>query len=82
MYFGNAIKKYGWENFVGEILLDGLTYEEACQKEIELIAKYKSNNSQYGYNISSGGAGSNKHKLNEELQEKLLSVFDKIKLSK
>lgn len=65
-YIYKAIKKYGWNNIKHEILFSNLTKEEACQKEIELIAKYKSNNSQYGYNISSGGAGSNKHKLNEE----------------
>ena len=43
-HFFNAIKKYGWENIKHEVLFCGLTKEEAEQKEIELIAKHKSNN--------------------------------------
>lgn len=58
-HFYGAIQKYGWDNFSHEVLLDGLSKEEAQQKEIELIAKYRSNNSQYGYNISSGGESGN-----------------------
>jgi hypothetical protein len=54
-YFYNAILKYGWDNIRHEVLLTGLTREEAEQKEIELIAKYKSNNRAYGYNIDYGG---------------------------
>ena len=50
-----AICKYGWENIKHEILYDGLTKEEACKKEIELIAYYKSNQKEFGYNISPGG---------------------------
>ena len=54
-HFWNAIVKYGWDNFKHEILFTDLTKEEAEQKEIELIAFYKSNCSEFGYNISSGG---------------------------
>ena len=50
-----AILKYGWDNIKHEILYSGLTKEEACQKEIELIARYKSNNPDFGYNIDNGG---------------------------
>lgn len=71
-YFTNAIQKYGWEAFTHEILFDGLTKEEACEKEIELIAFHRSNNDDYGYNISSGGefAGTG-HTLSEEVRKKL-----------
>lgn len=58
-YFFRAILKYGWDNFKHEILFSDLTKEEACQKEIELIKFHKSNNPNYGYNISTGGEGSN-----------------------
>ena len=53
--FYNAIQKYGWKNMKSEVLFTGLTKEEACAKEIELIAQYDSTNPKYGYNISKGG---------------------------
>ena len=54
-YFFKAIKKYSWENIKHEILFVNLTKKEAEQKEIELIAYYKSNQKEYGYNIENGG---------------------------
>ena len=54
-YFNNAIKKYGWCNFEHHILYTNLTKEEAEQKEIEFISKYKTTQLENGYNISSGG---------------------------
>lgn len=54
-HFYNAILKYGWDNIKHEILFENLTKEEACQKEIELIAKYKSSDRKFGYNKSLGG---------------------------
>ena len=60
--FFYAIQKYGWENIAHEIIKENLTEEEAQQLEIELIAKYKSNQADFGYNISSGGKGT--HHIN------------------
>lgn len=54
-YFYRAIQKYGWENIKHEVLFEGLTQEEACAKEIALIAEYKSTDYHYGYNNSIGG---------------------------
>lgn len=54
-YFTHAIEKYGWENFEHEILYEGLSKEEACEKEISLIKKYDSSNHEKGYNITTGG---------------------------
>lgn len=51
----NAIIKYGWDNFTHEILFTGLSKKEAEEKEIELIAKYKSYDDRFGYNIEFGG---------------------------
>lgn len=71
-YFMNAIRKYTWEAFTHEILFDGLTKEEACEKEIELIGFHRSNNEDYGYNISSGGEfGGTGHTLSEEARRAL-----------
>lgn len=53
-YFGNAIKKYGWENIKHEILFDGLSCEEAILKEAETIAFYNSTNPEKGYNVAPG----------------------------
>ena len=53
--FYKAIQKYGWDTFTHEILFDGLTMQEAEAKEIELIAKYKTNSKKFGYNIANGG---------------------------
>lgn len=55
VYFDSAIQKYNWNNIKHEILYTNLSKEEAEQKEIELIKKYKSNNNKYGYNIFDGG---------------------------
>lgn len=54
-YFYNAIKKYGWENFEPEIIVDGLTQEEADILEEYFIKQYNSTDRSIGYNISFGG---------------------------
>jgi group I intron endonuclease len=54
-YFGNAINKYGWDGFSHEVLFTGLRKETACKIEIALIKAYRSNQHDYGYNISEGG---------------------------
>lgn len=68
-FLKNAIQKYGWENAKHEILYENLTKEEAEQKEIELIALYKSNQREYGYNIENGGNHNGKH--SEETKRKI-----------
>ena len=70
-HFANAIKKYGWDNFIHEILVIGLTKDEACQKEIELIAFYKSNQSEFGYNRSIGGEVNKGWHHTEEAKRKI-----------
>ena len=70
-----AIAKYGWENIEHKILFEDLSYEEATNKEIELIAKYKTNcrkyGNQYGYNLTDGGEGTTGHVLSEESKQKI-----------
>lgn len=70
-YFYSSIQKYGWDNFKHEILFEGLTKEEAEAKEIELIAYYKSNQREYGYNHAQGGSVNSGYKLSKETRLKL-----------
>lgn len=67
--FYNAIQKYGFENFQHEILFENLTKKEAEQKEVELIAYYKSNQKEYGYNVDNGGNSIGSH--SEATRQKL-----------
>lgn len=75
--FWRAIEKYGWDNFTHDILENNLTHDEACEKEIMYINKYQSNNSKYGYNVTSGGDGSPKHgiKIAQLFQNQIVNVF-------
>lgn len=68
-YFWNAIQKYGWDAFDHEVMMVGLTQQEAMAKEIEFIAYYKSNDRRYGYNLDSGGYCSGR--ISEESRRKM-----------
>lgn len=54
-HFWNAIQKYGWDNFEHDVIYQGLNLDEASCIEKELIAKYNTNNPNFGYNLTSGG---------------------------
>lgn len=68
-YFGNAIQKYGWDNFKHEILAQGLTADEACDLERYYIDLWNLTDHRYGYNLHGGGM-INKH-VSEETRQKL-----------
>ena len=60
--FAYALNKYpNWNNdWTHTIIAEQLTHQEACDKEVELIALYKSNckryrSPTYGYNMTDGG---------------------------
>ena len=83
----NAIRKFGWENIRHEILFENLTQKEAENKEIELIAFYKSCDKNFGYNLKSGGnCGKHcqltKEKISKHCKGKILSQETKNKISK
>lgn len=54
-HFNFAIEKYGWDGFTHEVIAEGLTKEEACQMEQDLIREYRTTDDRYGYNLSTGG---------------------------
>lgn len=72
-HFYNAIQKYGWDNIKHEVLIDGLTKQEAESLEIKIIAYYDSANPKKGYNISPGGglaAESTRRKMSENARKR------------
>jgi len=68
--FWSAICKYGWDGFEHEIVVSGLTKEEACELEVKLIKEYKTQDRDFGYNILEGG---NTPKMTEEVRKKMSS---------
>lgn len=66
--FFRAIKKYGWSNIKHEVLAEGLSKDQACAMEQDLIAEYQSHNPEFGYNLTSGGEH---YEPNDEWRRKL-----------
>jgi group I intron endonuclease len=76
---GNAIKKYGEENFDVFVLKECSSIEELKQKEIECIKERKSFVRLGGYNMTKGGDGRLGCKHSEETKRKIsLSNIGKI----
>lgn len=67
--FYRAIKKHGWDNFKHEILLEGLTKEEAELAERLFIGYWNLTDNRYGYNIELGGDSIGK--VSEETKKKI-----------
>jgi group I intron endonuclease len=65
-YFPYAIRKYGWENFTKEILIDDVPEEDLDNLEINYIDFYNSSNREKGYNCTKGGGGISGYKFTEE----------------
>ena len=52
-----AIRKYGWDNFTKEILIEDVPTEDLDNLEISYIKIHNANNQMYGYNMTAGGEG-------------------------
>lgn len=64
-----ATLKYNWDTEIEHnILAEGLSKEDAEQMEKDLIAKYKTNDTHFGYNIAEGGSAPT---FSEETRKKL-----------
>lgn len=74
--FHNALKKYGWDGFSHVVLYSELSEVEAKEKEIELIAKYHTNEEANGYNITEGGDGTSGYKRSAD-EIKAMSISRK-----
>lgn len=81
-YFARAIHKYGWDNFSHEILFEGLTAQEASDKEIELIASYNTyvgDPNCQGYNLTRGGFGGVKYLTEEDRRQTINKMSNESK---
>lgn len=65
--FAAAVKKYGWNNFTHEILVKGITLDEANTLETKFILEYDTL-SPNGYNLTTGGGVTT---LSEETRQKI-----------
>lgn len=52
---GRAIAKYGWDNIGHDVIVTCETKDEAEEMERWLIARYRTDDPEYGYNVLPGG---------------------------
>lgn len=74
-YFQTALAKYGFENFSFYIMGIFKDEQECLEKEKLWIAYFKSNNRQFGYNITEGGEGISGYKHTDETKKHLSKVM-------
>lgn len=67
--FNRAIQKYGWDKFEHQVVATGLSKEDAMIEERRLISKFKSNQAEFGYNLTTGGEVNKK--ISEETRKRL-----------
>ena len=79
--FYAAIQKYGWDGFDHIILYDGLSEAEAKRLECSLIAEYRTQDRNYGYNLTSGGDGTAGYHPSAETRSKLSEARKRENLS-
>ena len=68
---------YGWRNIEHIILEEGLTRDEACEIEKELIAKYDATNPKVGYNKCKAASGDNSGIIFTKEMRRKLSIAHK-----
>jgi len=66
-----AIKKYGKENFVKEVIDNCTTLDELNIKEAYWINLFNSTNKKIGYNLTNGGEGGDTRKFYSKKQKEL-----------
>ena len=69
--FYSAIKKFGWNNILHEVIAAGLTEEQAYVMEEKLISDYDATNPERGYNLATG-KGSTGVVISEETRRRLI----------
>lgn len=68
-YFSNAIRKYGKDNWLHEIIEENIESQELSDiREIYWISEFKSNQKEFGYNSTSGGGSM---RITQEVKDKI-----------
>lgn len=68
--FYRAIQKYGWDNISHEVIATGLSKDDACKEEKELIFLLDTTNPEHGYNMTDGGEN---YVMAEAVKQKIAS---------
>lgn len=71
LHFYRAIKKYGWDAFEHELIIDGLSKKNAEKMEKYLISKYKTYDDTKGFNIAKGGRSNSGFHQTEETRKRI-----------
>lgn len=77
LYLYRAIRRFGIENFSFRILEMNIPLEKLNEREIYYINKYKSNDSEYGYNMTKGGHLTVASKITEEIAKEIIKTIKK-----
>lgn len=71
LHFYRAIKKYGWNAFEHELIIDGLSKTNAEKMEIFLINEHKTYDDTKGFNIAKGGRSNSGFHQTEETRKRI-----------
>lgn len=74
-YFYSAIQKYGWDSFEHIVLFINLTEKEAKYLEMLYVTIFRSNNVNFGYNMTQGGDSVNINCCREVFQYSIDGEF-------
>jgi len=89
LFFYNSLKKYGWNNFIWEVIEECESKEELDEMEFHYIKQFHSHVSENGYNLTWGGDGNScirsketKNKMSEAQQKRWKNSENIIEASK
>lgn len=68
--FRNAINKYGWNNFLHEVVFQGLSKDDATYLE-SLLIKCFNTKIPNGYNMTDGGEGASGYEIPDDVKAKM-----------
>lgn len=73
LYLYRAFRRWGVENFTFQILEEDINIEELNEKEQRWIKKYRSDDPEYGYNLTKGGTFTVKSVIDEEIAKAIIN---------